>query len=166
MNLIPVLLVVGLVYDGQKSNEAFLAAAKTQRTNTVSEKIQKSQDEWKKSLAPMRFYVLRQKGTERPFSGKYNSHSEKGLYLCAGCGNELFGSEEKIDSHCGWPSFSAPVNTQNVAQDTDTSHNMVRTEITCSRCGGHLGHLFKDGPGPTGLRYCINSTALDFKQEK
>lgn len=126
----------------------------------MTKKITKTDQEWREQLDPEQYRVLRQKGTERPFTGLYYQTKDEGLYLCAGCGNELFDSSTKFDSGCGWPSFYAPANEQVVESHLDTSHGMVRTEITCSRCGGHLGHVFEDGPRPTGLRYCINSAAL------
>jgi peptide-methionine (R)-S-oxide reductase len=131
-----------------------------------NEKVVLRDRQWRRKLTDEQYRVLRRKGTERPFSGKYNKHFEKGVYVCAGCGNELFGSDAKFDSHCGWPSFSEPAEKDNVSESIDRTYNMVRTEITCSRCGGHLGHVFNDGPRPTGLRYCINSAALDFKKSE
>ncbi|HLC61561.1 MAG TPA: peptide-methionine (R)-S-oxide reductase MsrB [Candidatus Nanoarchaeia archaeon] len=129
-------------------------------------KIKKSEEEWKKILAPEQCRVLREKGTELPFTGKYDRHFENGKYVCAACGNELFVSDTKFDAGCGWPSFSAPASKENVAEQEDSSHFMRRTEVLCSKCGGHLGHVFNDGPKPTGLRYCINSASLDFKGKK
>ena len=111
-------------------------------------------------LTPEQYHVLREKGTERPFTGEYDHTFEPGTYHCAGCGKELFTSDAKYDSGCGWPAFSAPASGEAVDEETDVSHGMVRTEVTCSACGGHLGHVFPDGPVPTGLRYCINSAAL------
>lgn len=129
-------------------------------------KIKKSEDEWKKTLTPEQYNVLRQKWTELPFTGKYDQHFEKGKYVCAACGNELFVSEAKFDSGCGWPSFYAPASKENVAEQEDSGHFMRRTEVLCNKCGGHLGHVFDDGPNPTGLRYCINSASLDFREKK
>jgi peptide-methionine (R)-S-oxide reductase len=121
-------------------------------------KVEKSDAEWRQQLAEDEYRVLRQKGTEAPFSGEYDHVFEPGTYRCAGCGAELFDSDAKYDSGCGWPAFSAPSGA--VEEEVDTGHGMVRTEVLCASCGGHLGHVFPDGPHPTGLRYCINSAAL------
>jgi peptide-methionine (R)-S-oxide reductase len=128
--------------------------------------VNKSDDEWKQILTPVEFQILREKGTEYAFTGEYFNHKEKGTYVCAGCGNELFTSESKYDSGCGWPSFYEPLSEEKVGEFEDRSHGMVRTEIVCNKCGGHLGHVFPDGPKPTGLRYCVNSASLDFNKEE
>lgn len=125
-----------------------------------SGKVEKSDSEWRKELTPMQFAVLREKATERPFSGEYDHSFAPGNYVCAGCGQTLFESDAKFDSGCGWPAFSQPAKESAIDEEHDTTHGMVRTEVLCSKCNGHLGHVFPDGPGPTGLRYCINSAAL------
>lgn len=131
--------------------------------DSMSTSINKTEEEWKKELTPDQYYVLREKGTERPGTGEYNHHSAKGVYVCAGCGTELFTSEQKFDSHCGWPSFDNNIaGGDRVKKVSDFSHGMIRTEIVCAKCGGHLGHIFDDGPTATGQRYCVNSLSLKF----
>ena len=128
-------------------------------------KVDRSAEEWKACLTPEQFKVLREAGTERAFTGKYWNEHHRGVYRCAGCGQELFVSDTKFDSGTGWPSFTAPAREGAVEERRDASHGMVRAEVACSRCGGHLGHVFPDGPGPSGRRYCMNSAALDFEEK-
>ncbi len=131
----------------------------------MTAKDSKSEDEWKQKLTKEQYQVLRLKGTERPFSGKYWNNREKGVYYCAGCGVPLFDSKAQFASGCGWPSFSVPISNKDVDIESDLSLGLEREEVLCNKCGGHLGHVFDDGPKPIGLRYCINSISLDFKPE-
>lgn len=159
---------------GKEKIVAATAREKTVKERVVNMDTGKEKDEevvlrdwqWREKLTQEQYRILRRKGTERPFSGKYDKHFEEGVYVCAGCGNKLFTSDAKFDSGGGWPSFYELTEDSGVTESVDRSYNMVRTEITCSRCGGHLGHVFNDGPNPTGLRYCINSASLDFKKEQ
>ncbi len=132
----------------------------------MSEKVKKTEAEWRAQLSPLQYAVTRQKATERPHTGIYDQEWRPGTYRCIGCGQELFESDAKFDAGCGWPSFSAPVSREAVATEVDHSHGMTRVEVLCSRCDAHLGHVFPDGPGPTGLRFCINSASLDLDPEK
>jgi peptide-methionine (R)-S-oxide reductase len=128
--------------------------------------VEKTEEQWRQELGPERYHVLREKGTERAFTGEYWNHRDDGTYECAGCGADLFRSDEKFDSHCGWPSFYDALDKSRVEEIRDTSHGMVRTEVVCKACGGHLGHVFEDSPQtPTGLRYCINSASIKFNKK-
>lgn len=145
--------------------------AQQNKSNNEISKISKtdmnlSEAEWKNKLSPEQFYVLREKGTERPFSGEFVFTKDKGTYKCAGCGEELFSDNMKFDSHCGWPSFDREIAGGKIIQTEDNGHGMHRTEITCAKCGGHLGHIFDDGPTETGMRYCVNSASLTFEPEQ
>lgn len=135
-------------------------------TKTQNIKILKSQEEWKKKLTPEEYRVLREKGTERPFQNEYYLHKENGTYKCAGCGTPLFSSKHKYDSGSGWPAYFDVIDSNNIKEVRDYSHGMVRVEVLCNVCDGHLGHVFEDGPEPTGLRYCINSISMDFEKKK
>jgi peptide-methionine (R)-S-oxide reductase len=130
---------------------------------TMPDKLTLTDAEWRERLTPEQYQILRQAGTERAFTGKYDRNKAPGEYFCAGCGAPLFSSEAKFDSGCGWPSFTAPAKPEALEELRDASHGMIRTEVRCARCDGHLGHVFPDGPAPTGLRYCMNSAALDFE---
>ena len=131
----------------------------------MKEKVRLTEEEWKKKLTPEEYHILREKGTERPFSGKYVDNKKKGKYVCAACGNELFDSDDKFDSGTGWPSFTKTSDKGSVEENEDLAYGMVRTEVLCSKCGGHLGHVFDEGPKPTGKRYCMNSASLKFEDK-
>lgn len=140
-----------------KTNPAF--------SRTSSEKVELTEETWKKALSPEQYYIARQKGTERPWTSKFEKFDEKGTYYCAACGQTLFQSNTKFDSGCGWPSFFEPVSKKSIIYLPDNSHGMKRTEVQCGRCKAHLGHVFDDGPPPTGLRYCINGVILGFEKK-
>jgi methionine-R-sulfoxide reductase len=136
----------------------------TMKEQLTNEQLPKTEAEWKEMLTPEQYGILRMKGTERPGTGEFLYHKEKGIYSCGGCGADLFSSDMKFESHCGWPSFDRELEGGKIKQIADFSHGMIRTEIVCARCGGHLGHIFDDGPTETGMRYCVNSLSLGFKK--
>lgn len=153
-----ILSMFGCTQNNLKEN-----AMEKSNSNPHTFNLEKSEEEWKNELTPEQYYVMRQAGTERPFTGKYNMHFEEGVYTCGGCGEPLFTSDSKFNAHCGWPSFDREIAEGKILERADTSHGMIRTEILCANCGSHLGHVFDDGPTETGLRYCVNSLSLDFE---
>ncbi len=161
----PLLIISFLAITWQACSQEPSQNSKKQESSSHTFEYVKSDAEWREALSPMAYKVLREKGTERAWTGEYNDNKKEGVYHCAGCGNPLFNSETKFDSGTGWPSFYTFIGDTNVVEEADHSHGWNRTEVLCGKCGGHLGHVFEDGPQPTGLRYCINSVSLDFKEE-
>ncbi len=174
MKMITIILLLGTAGCGYSQQQSDKIAKKTmtenkQENNPVynrsdSGKVSLPEQDWQKILSPEVYYISRQKGTERPWTSKYEGFDEKGTYYCAACGNALFVSDTKFESGCGWPSFYEPISKTSVIYEEDRTHGMVRKEVMCGRCKGHLGHVFDDGPPPTGLRYCINGVVLDFEK--
>jgi peptide-methionine (R)-S-oxide reductase len=166
MRWLTILPLAALLAAGCVETEPVQASAKPAPKEAMNDdKIPKSEEEWQTCLTPEQYRILREKGTERAFTGSLWNNKEEGTYRCAGCGTELFSSDTKFESGSGWPSFYKPVAESAVEKEVDRSHGMVREEVVCGKCGGHLGHVFDDGPKPTGLRYCINSAALKFEKK-
>ncbi|MBL7889550.1 MAG: peptide-methionine (R)-S-oxide reductase MsrB [Bacteroidia bacterium] len=164
MRYIFLITIIPLFFSCQGNSQTPSTNTSTMNNDSTNKTVNKTEEEWKQVLSPEQYHVIRQKGTEAPFSGKFYKHTEKGTYVCAACGEELFKSDTKFDAGCGWPSFFEAIDSTKITYTRDTSHGMIRTEITCTKCGGHLGHVFDDGPQPTGLRYCVNSLSIDFKK--
>ena len=164
--LILFLFLYGFTFMSCNSQKRDQKSATSSPAMDTAKVVKLSNKEWRSLLSAEQYHILREKGTDRPFTGKYYRTNDKGVYQCAGCGNELFTSDMKFDSDCGWPSFDKALEGGKIKTAPDNSYGMLRTEILCARCGGHLGHLFEDGPTETGLRYCVNSTSLNFVKEK
>jgi len=161
-SIILILVLISLIQPACSQQKGSIKINESTIASMDTFEINKSDEEWRKLLSPVQFNILRQKGTERPFTGEYDAMFDEGTYYCAACGTELFRSSAKYNSGCGWPAFYEPAINKNIVEKQDYSHGMVRTEVLCAKCGGHLGHVFTDGPQPTGLRYCINSGSLKF----
>ncbi len=164
MRYLFLITIIPLFFSCQGNSQTHSTNSPTMNNDSTNKTVNKTEEEWKKVLSPEQYHVSRQKETEAPFSGKFYKHSEKGTYVCAACGEELFKSDTKFDAGCGWPSFFEAIDSTKITYTRDTSHGMIRTEITCTKCDGHLGHVFDDGPQPTGLRYCVTSLSIDFKK--